>query len=211
MTTFSKYTDKIREKLRDIKAGDAESAVAVGGNMEQFTSTQFHEPLRQESQYLSRDFLDQRRARRREQRSQERRRLAIATLATAAVGLFGAAWFGFGRSSFANAQGFSEEDISQYAEAVLAIEALRQTAHSQTKALVGGAVPVVICSKEDTVKTLSPEVRRVAVTFCNEAKSIIESTGLGVEQFNRMVEIQLIDPNLSQRVQEELVRLQQPR
>ena len=50
----------------------------------------------------------------------------------------------------------------------------------------------------------------VAVTFCNDAKSLIESTGLGVEQFNRMVEIQLIDPNLSQRVQEELVRLQRP-
>lgn len=159
---------------------------------------------------ISREFLDQRRALRREQRSQERRRLTITGMVTVAVGLFGAAWLGFGRSA-ANAQGFSETDISQYAEAVLAVEALRQTAYDQTQSLLGdGAVPVVICSEEDTVNTLSPEVRRVAVNFCNGAKSLIEGTDLTVEQFNRMVEIQVIDPNLSARVQEELVRLQQP-
>ena len=163
-----------------------------------------------ERQVISREFLEERRAQRRALRSQERRQLTITGMVTVTLGLFGAAWLGFGRSP-ANAQGFSETDISQYAEAVLAVEALRQTAYSQTQSLLdGGAVPVVICSQEDTVKTLSPEVRQVAVTFCNEAKSLIESTGLGVEQFNRMVEIQVIDPNLSQRVQEELVRLQQP-
>ncbi len=190
--------------------------------MKKFTSIQSNAPAQLEpwqggSQRLfpqdmdvSRERLNQRRAQRRQQRMQERRQVAIAAVTTVAVGFFGAAWFGFGRA-IANAQGFSETDISQYAEAVLAVEALRQTAHSQTKDLLGGgAVPVVICSEEDTIKTLSPEVRRVAVTFCNEAKSLIESTGLGVEQFNRMVEIQLIDPNLSQRVQEELVRLQRP-
>ncbi|MEM1425385.1 MAG: DUF4168 domain-containing protein [Cyanobacteria bacterium P01_H01_bin.130] len=169
--------------------------------MEQFTPVQ---------QPISRDYLQQRRALRREQRSREQRQLTIGGMVTVAVGLFGMAWLGFGRSP-ANAQGFSETDISQYAEAVLAVEALRQTAYSQTQSLLGGgAVPVVICSEEDTIKTLSPEVRQVAVTFCNEAKSLVESTGLGIQQFNRMVETQVIDPNLSQRVQEELVRLQQP-
>ena len=69
---------------------------------------------------------------------------------------------------------------------------------------------MVTCSEADTVRPLSPDVRQVAVTFCNEAKSLVESTGLGVKQFNRMVETQFIDPNLSQRIQEELVRLQQP-
>ncbi|MGD1850637.1 MAG: DUF4168 domain-containing protein [Cyanophyceae cyanobacterium] len=178
--------------------------------MEKLTTSATNQDFQRQHSHLSRDFLDQRRAQRRSLRSQERRQMAIAAMGTVAVGLFGTAWFGFGRA-IANAQGFSETDISQYAESVLAVEALRQTAYSQTQDLLGGgAVPVVICSEEDTVKTLSPEVRQVAVTFCNEAKSLIERTGLGVEQFNRMIEIQLIDPNLSQRVQEELVRLQAP-
>lgn len=101
--------------------------------------------------------------------------------------------------------------VTQYADAVLAIEPVRQAAANQMKTVLGDRpLPVVICSQADTVKSLSKEAREIAVSFCNQTKGIIEGTGLSIAQFNQITQSHAVDPALKQRIQEELAKLQQP-
>lgn len=100
--------------------------------------------------------------------------------------------------------------VTQYADAILAIEPVRQAAANEMKAVMGDRpLPVVICSQADTVKSLSKEAREIAVSFCNQTKGIIEGTGLSIAQFNQITQSHAIDPALKQRIQEELAKLQQ--
>lgn len=100
--------------------------------------------------------------------------------------------------------------MTQYADAILAIEPVRQAAANEMKAVMGDRpLPVVICSQADTVKSLSKEAREIAVSFCNQTKGIIEGTGLSIAQFNQITQSHAIDPALKQRIQEELAKLQQ--
>jgi len=100
--------------------------------------------------------------------------------------------------------------VTQYADAVLAIEPVRQAAANQMKTVLGDRpLPVVICSQADTVKSLSKEAREIAVAFCNQTKGIIEGTGLSIAQFNQITQSHAVDPALKQRIQEELAKLQQ--
>jgi hypothetical protein len=100
--------------------------------------------------------------------------------------------------------------VTQYADAILAIEPVRQAAANEMKAVMGDRpLPVVICSQADTVKSLSKEAREIAVSFCNQTKGIIEGAGLSIAQFNQITQSHAIDPALKQRIQEELAKLQQ--
>ena len=114
-------------------------------------------------------------------------------------------------NSVAQAQqqpGFTEQDISNYARAVLDIEGIRETAYRDIESILepGKAVPDVSCNETRSINELDKAVREIAVNYCNEAKSLIESSGLTVSRFNEITKSQQADPKLQQRIQAELVR-----
>ncbi|HAO13605.1 MAG TPA: hypothetical protein DCQ51_21180, partial [Planktothrix sp. UBA8407] len=51
-------------------------------------------------------------------------------------------------------------------------------------------------------------VRDIAVNYCTQAKSIIETNELTITRFNQITQSQQADPALQKRIQGELQRLQ---
>ena len=109
----------------------------------------------------------------------------------------------------AQAQDMSNEEITSYARSVLAIEPRRDRAYNEIKGLVGGSVPRVVCNETKEINRLSGNVRGIAVNYCQEAKRIIETNGLTVSRFNQLTLLQQANPAVKQRIQAELLRLQQ--
>ncbi|WRH67551.1 MAG: DUF4168 domain-containing protein [Planktothrix sp. GU0601_MAG3] len=50
---------------------------------------------------------------------------------------------------------------------------------------------------------------KLAVSYCDQAKRIIESKGLTISQFNNMTRHQQNDPRFRQRIQAEILKLLQ--
>ncbi len=109
----------------------------------------------------------------------------------------------------AQAQDISNEDITSYARSVLAIEPKRLGASQEIKGIAGGSVPRVVCNETQEINRLSGNVRGIVVNYCTQAKKIIETNGLTVSRFNQLTLLQQANPALKQRIQAELLRLQQ--
>jgi len=114
----------------------------------------------------------------------------------------------FGAS--AQAQEISNQEITNYARAVLAIEPRRVEAYNEIKGMAGGSVPRVVCNETQEINRLSGGVRGIAVNYCQQAKKVIETNGLTVNRFNQLTLLQQANPAVKQRIQAELLRLQQP-
>ena len=114
----------------------------------------------------------------------------------------------FGAS--AQAQEISNQEITNYARAVLAIEPRRVEAYNEIKGMAGGSVPRVVCNETQEINRLSGSVRGIAVNYCQQAKKVIETNGLTVNRFNQLTLLQQANPAVKQRIQAELLRLQQP-
>jgi hypothetical protein len=108
----------------------------------------------------------------------------------------------------AQAQEISSQEITSYARAVLQIEPRRLKAVNEIKGLVG-SVPAVVCNESKSINRLRGDVRGVAVSYCDIAKKIIEGNGLTVSRFNAITLGQQADPALKQKIQAELLRIQQ--
>ncbi|MEO9123200.1 MAG: DUF4168 domain-containing protein [Microcoleus sp.] len=109
----------------------------------------------------------------------------------------------------AQAQDISNQEITSYARAVLAIEPRRVEAYNEIKGMAGGSVPRVVCNETQEINRLSGGVRGIAVNYCQQAKKVIETNGLTVSRFNQLTLQQQRDPEVKQRIQAELLRLQQ--
>ncbi|MEG4963933.1 MULTISPECIES: DUF4168 domain-containing protein [unclassified Microcoleus] len=109
----------------------------------------------------------------------------------------------------AQAQEISNEEITSYARAVLAIEPRRVEAYNEIKGMAGGSVPRVVCNETQEINRLSGSVRGIAVNYCQQAKKVIETNGLTVSRFNQLTLLQQANPAVKQRIQAELLRLQQ--
>jgi len=109
----------------------------------------------------------------------------------------------------AQAQEISNEEITSYARSVLAIEPKRLGASQEIKGLAGGSVPRVVCNETSQINRLSGNVRGIVVNYCQQAKKIIETNGLTVSRFNQLTLLQQANPAVKQRIQAELLRLQQ--
>lgn len=114
----------------------------------------------------------------------------------------------FGAS--AQAQEISNEEITSYARSVLGIEPRRVEAYNEIKGMAGGSVPRVVCNETQEINRLSGGVRGIAVNYCQQAKKVIETNGLTVSRFNQLTLLQQANPAVKQRIQAELLRLQQP-
>lgn len=114
------------------------------------------------------------------------------------------------------AQTFTEEEISNYATAVLAMEDIRRDAYGEIGDLMTIAKEDVTrhdlrCINADGLKqlprTVRSQVRRFLVNYCNNAKKLVEDTGLTVELFNRITVTHQQDEELAKQIQSEIVRL----
>ncbi len=114
-----------------------------------------------------------------------------------------------------SAQDMNPEKLRSYANSLLAIEALRQqyyeTIKQQLQQLTPGqSVPAIICSDRDSVNNLPREIRGSAVEYCEKSISIVEENNLTIQQFNQITESLTSNPELLNRITQELLRLQMP-
>jgi hypothetical protein len=104
----------------------------------------------------------------------------------------------------------SSEDIENYAKAVLAIEQIRQAAYEEIQKMTNNeTIPAVTCTKSESLAALSKNIQGIAVNYCERAKKFIDETeGLTMDKFNAITSNAQSNPELQQRIQTELVRLQ---
>ncbi|MEQ9372101.1 DUF4168 domain-containing protein [Coleofasciculus sp. F4-SAH-05] len=107
------------------------------------------------------------------------------------------------------AETITEEEINNYAKAIMAIENSRQTAFSEIQQQMNQEpIPNIICTQPDSLQELPSDVQGIAVNYCNKAKEIGESYGFNMAQFNAITATVISDMNLQRQIQNELIRLQ---
>jgi hypothetical protein len=112
-------------------------------------------------------------------------------------------------SAAAYAQAVTEDEITNYARSVLAIEPIRQSAYEQIKQITGSSnVPTIACHRPRSLNDLSGEVRQIAVNYCNRAIEIVERNNLTITRFNAITIAHQEDAELSSRIQQAILRLQ---
>lgn len=104
----------------------------------------------------------------------------------------------------------SSEDIENYARAILAIEQIRQAAYEEIQKMTNNeTIPDVTCTKPESLAALSKNIQGIAVNYCERSKKFIDETeGLTMDKFNAITSSAQSNPELQQRIQTELVRLQ---
>ncbi|MBX2862325.1 MAG: DUF4168 domain-containing protein [Leptolyngbyaceae cyanobacterium MAG.088] len=114
------------------------------------------------------------------------------------------------------AQIFTEEEVSNYAAAVLAIEQIRPQAYAEISDLMTIANADVTrydlrcVSTNDLTelpRTVRSQVRRLLVNYCNDAKQLVKDAGLTDDQFNAMTREHREDEALTEQIQLEIARL----
>lgn len=104
----------------------------------------------------------------------------------------------------------SNEEVRNYARALLSIEPIRLTAYEEIKRISGSErVPAIACHRPESLGNLNRNIREIAVNYCTQAISIVESNNLSIGRFNIITSLLQNDRALASRIQEELVRLQQ--
>lgn len=111
----------------------------------------------------------------------------------------------------------SSEEIAQYAQSVLDMDNFRAEAYeeiSQLLLLVGTDINniSITCSDMDEVSRVPRSVRRdvenILVSYCNQAQDIVTDNGLSPRRFNEITKAHNQDQRLYDRIQQELIRLQ---
>lgn len=103
-------------------------------------------------------------------------------------------------------QNFSDEEITNYARVVLALEPRRNQVFNEIKKIVG-EVPRIVCDQPSSINALPGNAPQLAVSYCDRAKQIIEARDLTVARFNEITLRQQSDPQFRQRIQAEILRL----
>ena len=111
-------------------------------------------------------------------------------------------------------QAVTAQEITKYADSVLQIENLRVGVYEEIqnefqKQSPGGSVPPIICNEKNSVNTLPQTVKVIAVSYCNQAKEIIERNDLTVSRFNQITQLQRKDQTWREKIKAELIRIQQ--
>ncbi|MGH1393697.1 MAG: DUF4168 domain-containing protein [Trichormus sp.] len=111
----------------------------------------------------------------------------------------------------AHAQNLSvnQNEITNYAQALLAMEPARQQAFGEIKKIVGnGSVPKIVCNEPSSMSNLPDRARNIAVNYCKRSQEIVENHGLSIDRFNRITMEIPNNNRLKQQIYETLVRLQ---
>ncbi len=100
----------------------------------------------------------------------------------------------------------TEEEVQNYAKAILDIEPIRQASLGQVQTLTpDGVAPILSCNQPQTLVGLSPEIRAVIVTFCTQAKEISTNYGLTPTRFNAITSNLPTDAALKTQITQALV------
>jgi hypothetical protein len=112
-------------------------------------------------------------------------------------------------STSASAQSaVSNEEVQNYARAVLAIEQIRQSAYSEIKKIIGN-VPEIVCNNSASINALPRGVQGIARAYCKQSSAIVGNYfPRGNARFNEITSLMQSNPGLRQRIQSELVRQQ---
>ena len=114
------------------------------------------------------------------------------------------------------AQPFTDELISNYAAAVLALEEIRPLAYAEISDLMTIANADVTqhdlrcVSTNDLTelpRTVRSPVRRLLINYCNDAKELVEEAGLTDGQFNAITGEHRENEELREQIQSEIARL----
>lgn len=150
-------------------------------------------------------------------RSSNASRPRLHWMAATSVGLLVSVWLPL--STFwqrGYAQSFTEEEISTYAAAVLAMEEIRRQAYADISDLLTIANEDVTrhdlrCvsanSLEQMPRTVRSQVSRLLINYCNDAKDLVENTGLTAQLFNAITAAHREDEALTEQIQLEIARL----
>jgi hypothetical protein len=111
-------------------------------------------------------------------------------------------------NSSAYTQDFNDNQVNQYAKAVLQMESYRQQAYREISQVMGKTPPEIACNQRDSFRSLPPLAQRIAVDYCNTSKKIVESSGLSTSQFNAITLRIRSDESLKRRIQSEIRRIQ---
>lgn len=102
----------------------------------------------------------------------------------------------------------NNSQVSNYAQAVLAIEPIRVRYYRQAQALFAGKVPTNACSKEYP-ETMPPGLDAICHQYFSESMQILQKYDLSPDEFNLITQQLRFSPSLYQRVQQEMIRHQQ--
>lgn len=112
----------------------------------------------------------------------------------------------------------SNEEITQYARAVLEIDQYRNAAYTEIKDIlltVDMNISEINVSCTDTQnlsdvpRSVRRSVREILTSYCNQSQDTVEENGLSPRRFNEITAAHEADQNLFERIQQELLRLQQ--
>lgn len=106
----------------------------------------------------------------------------------------------------------SRQEIRNYAQAVLAMEGVRQFTYSEIKKLLrASSIPEIVCNRPDTINSLPGEAQTLARNYCNQSSAIVSNyfPQGGNARFNEITTLMQANPGLKRQIQNELVQLQQ--
>ncbi|MGF1479551.1 MAG: DUF4168 domain-containing protein [Cyanophyceae cyanobacterium] len=112
-------------------------------------------------------------------------------------------------SDVAYAQEYSEQQVEQYAQAVLSIEPHRQQAFEDITQIIGRQPPNIVCNQPSSYSSLPDDAQTVAQKYCRTSKQIVESAGLSVAQFNEITRRAQSNNSLESRIQNAMIEIQQ--
>lgn len=114
----------------------------------------------------------------------------------------------------------SDDEIRNYAMAVLAMDEPRKQAYTAIEAMLtsDGRISVnevaLTCSSArnlgDVPRSIRRDVEKVLFGYCNQAREIVASNGLTPQRFNEITNTHQEDETVSELIQQELILLQQP-
>lgn len=110
-------------------------------------------------------------------------------------------------STAAYTQEFNDNQVNNYARAVLLIETQRQQAYDQIQKIVGHAPPEIVCNRSETLQGIPRDAQKLAVQFCNNSKKIAENSGLTTAQFNAITEQARQNEKFKRRIQDAIIRI----
>ncbi|MGF1521855.1 MAG: DUF4168 domain-containing protein [Leptolyngbyaceae cyanobacterium] len=122
-------------------------------------------------------------------------------------------------AAIAQSSTFSSEEITQYARAVLEMDIYRVEAYDKIKQiLLNLPAPMdpsevnMSCSDNQDISAVPRaarrDVREILFSYCNQAREIVEGYGLDTQRFNEITSAHQHDTTLSEKIQQELIRIQ---
>jgi hypothetical protein len=109
----------------------------------------------------------------------------------------------------ARAQGYDNQQVKRYAQAVLAIEPLRKRIYREIQTIVDSdEIPNVACNRSDSYQDLPRKARSLIRDYCNRSKEIVQEQNLTISEFNSITAEIQSNPKLKQQIQEEMLKLQ---